>query len=123
MASRPLLFLVAVAALGLAGCGALALPAVGSAALSGGARGLVKAGTEYSFAGAAYRTFSLPVKDVYEAVHETFQVLEITTAKESFETGQVDIHGVAIDRTLSIKLDPITPTLTRMKLVVHQHGI
>jgi hypothetical protein len=74
-------------------------------------------------AGAAYRTFSSPVKDVYEAVHETFQKLEITPTKESFGGDDVTIQGVAIDRKFTIKLDPITPTLTRMKLVVSQHGI
>src|SRR5262249_39754309 len=109
------------AAFALSGCAAIAPAAVGTAALSGGGR--VKAGTEYGFGGTAYRTFSKPVKDVYEAVHETLQGLEISTKKEAFDSGIVRIHGVGIDRTFSIKLDPITPTLTRMKLVVRQHGI
>ena len=91
--------------------------------MSGGAGGLVKAGTEYTLAGAAYRTFSASVKDVYEAVHETFHRLEITLSEESFEGGEVTIRGVTIDRKFSVKLDPITPTLTRMKLTVSQHGI
>jgi len=65
--------------------------------VSGGAGGLVKAGTEYTLAGAAYRTFSASVKDVYEAVHETFHRLEITLSEESFEGGEVTIRGVAID--------------------------
>lgn len=33
------------------------------------------------------------------------------------------IHGAAIDRTFSVTLDPITPVLTRMKLIVRQYGI
>ena len=115
--------LLLAAACVVSGCAAIAPAAVGSAALSGGAGGLVKAGTEYGFSGAAYRTFSNPVKEVYEAVHETLQGLQITPTKESFDGGIVTIHGAGIDRTFSIKLDPITPALTRMKLVVRQNGI
>jgi len=49
--------------------------------------------------------------------------LQITPTHESFESGEVTIHAAAIDRKLTIKLDPITPALTRMKLNVRQHGI
>ena len=125
MVRSALACLVLVTALSVSGCAAIAIPpaAVGAAAVSGGAGGLVKAGTEYTLAGSAYRTFSSPVKDVYEAVHETFQKLEITPTDESFAGGEVTIHGVAIDRKFTIKLDPITPVLTRLKLSVRQHGI
>jgi hypothetical protein len=120
-----LALVVLASGLSYSGCAAIAIPpaAVGAAAVSGSAGGLVRAGTEYTMAGAAYRTFSSPVKDVYEAVHETFQKLQITPTKESFGGGDVTIQGVAIDRKFTITLDPITPTLTRMKLVVSQHGI
>ncbi len=120
-----LLVLALASALSRSGCAAIAIPpaAVGAAAVSGSAGGLVRAGTEYTMAGAAYRTFSSPVKDVYEAVRETFQKLEITPTNESFDGADVTIHGAAIDRKFTVKLDPITPALTRMKLVVSQHGI
>jgi|SRR5262245_1230052 len=120
-----LAIVVVASTLSWSGCAAIAIPpaAVGAAAVSGGAGGLVKAGTEYTMAGTAYRTFSSPVKDVYEAVHETFERLQITPTHESFESGEVTIHAAAIDRKLTIKLDPITPALTRMKLNVRQHGI
>jgi hypothetical protein len=120
-----LLVLALASALSCSGCAAIAIPpaAVGAAAVSGSAGGLVRAGTEYTMAGAAYRTFSSPVKDVYEAVHETLQKLEITPTNESFDGADVTIHGAAIDRTFTVKLDPITPALTRMKLVVSQYGI
>ncbi len=111
-----LLVLALASALSCSGCAAVAIPpaAVGAAAVSGSAGGLVRAGTEYTMAGAAYRTFSSPVKDVY---------LEITPTNESFDGADVTIHGTAIDRKFTVKLDPITPALTRMKLVVSQHGI
>ena len=123
MASRRLAALLVIVALGLSGCVALAPAALSSAALSGGASSLAKAGTEFTMSGGAARTFSSPLKDVYEAVHETFQRLEITVTEESFDGGEVEIHGVAIDRTFAVKLEPITPTLTQMKLTVRAHAI
>ena len=45
------------------------------------------------------------------------------TAMRGFDRADVTTHGVAIDRKFTVKLDPITPALTRMKLVVSQHGI
>jgi len=123
MPSCRLAAVLVIVALGLSGCVALAPAALGSAALSGGASSLAKAGTEFTMSGGAYRTFSSPVKDVYEAVHETFRRLEITVTAESFGGGEVEVHGVAIDRTFAVKLEPITPMLTQMKLTVRVHGL
>src|SRR5947208_16925190 len=111
-----LLVLALASALSCSGCAAIAIPpaAVGAAAVSGSAGGLVRAGTEYTMAGAAYRTFSSPVKDVYEAVHETFQKLEITPTSESFDGADVTINGSAIDRKFTVNHDPITQDISRL---------
>lgn len=106
----------------LGGCAALAPAAVGTAAIGAGAGSLVKAGTEYTLGGAAYRTFSAPLAEVYEGLRRTFEDLQITITDERFAGGEVRIHGVAIDRTFTVVLDPVTPGLTRLKLVVREMG-
>ena len=99
MLRAALVCLVLVGPLSFFGCAAVAIApaAVGAAAVSGGAGGLVKAGTEYTLAGAAYRTFSASVKDVYEAVHETFHRLEITLSEESARSRHAGPHAYEVD--------------------------
>jgi hypothetical protein len=46
------------------GCTGLELPALGAAAISAGAGSAVKAGTEYTMTGTAYRTFSLSLENL-----------------------------------------------------------
>jgi hypothetical protein len=114
--------LLLVGGLAVGGCAALAPAAVGTAAIGAGAGSLVKAGTEYTLGGAAYRTFSAPLDEVYDGVRRTFEDLQMTITRERFTGGKVRIQGVATHRTFTVVLDPVTPALTRLKLVVREMG-
>jgi hypothetical protein len=105
-------------ALGLCGCAALALPALGPL-LGGGASGAVKAGTEYTKNGAVYRTFSLPLDRAHEAMLDTLQRLDIKVLEEKrHDKGSMTIRAAAYSRRVALELEPVTPSMTRVKVVV-----
>ena len=104
-------------ALGTSGC--VALPALGAAAASGGAGGVVKAGTDYTFGGAAVQTFSAPLNEVHDIALGTLQRLGvIVTEEEKTETGVAVLRGEALKRTVSVTLEPVTPAMTRVSVAV-----
>ena len=115
---RVLPLLLAVAALG--GCAAIALPALGAGALSGGASSVVKASTEYSSTGVAYRTFSADLDDVRAAALQSLYELQIDVHEDEATKQGGRIEATAGSRTVQIRLERITPVLTRMRLVVKQ---
>ena len=104
-------------ALGTSGC--VMLPALGAAAASGGASSVVKAGTEYTFAGAAVQTFSAPLKELHEVTLATLQRLEVAVKEEeTTEAGVAVLRGEAFHRSVTITLEPVTPAMTRMTVGV-----
>jgi hypothetical protein len=104
-------------ALGTSGC--IALPALGAAAASGGAGSVVKAGTEYTFGGAAVQTFSAPLYEVHDVALGTLQRLGvIVTEEEKTETGVAVLRGKALERSVSVTLEPVTPAMTRVSVAV-----
>jgi hypothetical protein len=113
---------VLLLALTTSGCiAAAALPAVGMAAMGDAAGSMAKAGIEYTMGGAAYRTFSAPLCDVYTAVVQSLSDLEIDiTEDETLEDGGARIVGEALQREISVTLEPLTPALTRLKMVVRK---
>jgi hypothetical protein len=117
MVIRTLAVLV-VAAVGLSGCAALGLTALGAGALSGGAGAVVRAGTEYTRTGTVYRTFSLSSDQLREVVSETFARMEL--AIHADEMDGVDRHIVAHarGRVIALTLQPLTRTVTRARLSV-----
>lgn len=114
--------MLAVISLATSGCVAAAALPIGLAALSGGAGSAVKAGTDYTFGGTAYRTFAAPLEDVRDAVVGSFADLEIEiTEDEAIDGGDsVWIVGEAAHREIHVKLESITPVLTRLRMVVRQ---
>jgi hypothetical protein len=103
------------------GCAALALPAVGMSMMGDAAGGVAKAGVERTMSGAMYRTFSAPLADVRDAVRQSFRDLEIqVTEDELLIGGGAKILGEALHRHITVRLEPVTPALTRLKLVVRQ---
>ena len=109
-----------VLALATSGCVAAALP-IGLAALSGSASSAMKAGTDYTLGGAAYRTFSAPLGDVRKAVRGSFAALEIEVTEDvPIVGGGSWIVGEARQREIHVKLEPVTPALTRLRMVVRQ---
>jgi hypothetical protein len=116
------LAMLAVISFATSGCVAAAALPIGLAALSGGASSAVKAGTDYTFGGTAYRTFAAPLEDVRGAVLGSFADLEIdVTEDEPIDDGDgVWIVGAAAHREIQVKLESITPMLTRLRMVVRQ---
>ena len=105
------------------GCAALALPAVGMSMMGDAAGGVAKAGVERTMSGAMYRTFSAPLADVRDAVRQSFRDREIQISEDDLLIGGgAKIKGEALHRHITVRLEPVTPALTRLKLVV-RHGL
>ena len=105
------LLALVVLAMTASGCAALALPAVGISMMGDAAGGVAKAGV----------TFSAPLADVRDAVRQSFRDLEIqVTEDELLIGGGAKILGEALHRHITVRLEPVTPALTRLKLVVRQ---
>jgi len=105
------------------GCAALALPAVGMSMMGDAAGGVAKAGVERTMSGAMYRTFSAPLAEMRDAVRRSFRDLEIQIIEDDLLIGGgAKIRAEALHRHITVRLEPVTPALTRLKLVV-RHGL
>jgi Protein of unknown function (DUF3568) len=91
------------------------VPAVGSAAASGGGA-LVRAGAASVKNGAVYRTFDASLRDVHAAVLSTLAHLELPTPEERVDRERVTLHTQAIERRVRIDVQPITPALTQVRV-------
>ena len=116
------LIAICLCALSLSGCvAAAALPALGLSAMSDAAGSVAKAGVERTMGGSVYRTFSAPLDDVRDAVLQTFADLDLDiTEFEEPEDGGAAIRAEALNRHISVKLEPVTPALTRLKMYVRR---
>ncbi len=118
----PILAVVGIA-VGTSGCAAIGLTgaALGAGVFSAGAGAAMRAGTEITRGGVVYRTFSLPLNELRTAVGDTLARMELAIVKD-----EVDAHGDrrivawARDREVEIDLQPITRTVTRLRLVVSE---
>jgi len=118
---RVRLLALIVLAMTAPGCAALALPAVGMSIMSDAAGSAMQAGVEHTMGGATYRTFSAPLADVRAAVRQSFRDLEIQiTEDEPLIGGGAKIVGEALHREIAVQLEPVTPALTRLKMIVRQ---
>ena len=115
---RVVAVLVALAGLVLAGCAGVALPALGAAALSGGVGSVVKAGTEYTLLGTAHRTFSLPIDQLAPVVRVTLERLAFALDETRVDDTELTIEASGIERSVHLKLTPITPAMTRLTVAV-----
>jgi hypothetical protein len=104
------------AAAALQGCAALAVPVIGSAAASGSAGALVRAGAASVKGGAVYRTFDASLRDVHAAVLSTVARLELPVPDARFDHERVTLHTAGIERHVRIDLQPITPALTQVRV-------
>jgi hypothetical protein len=106
-------------AIALPGCAAaVAVPAIGSAAASGGASALVRAGSTAVQGGTVYRTFDAPLTSVHDAVETTLARLEFPTPDEQVQQERVILSANAIERHVRVDLQPITPSLTQVSVTV-----
>ena len=115
----PILPVLLATAIALPGCAAVvAVPAIGSAAASGGASALVRAGSTAVQGGTVYRTFDAPLTSVHDAVETTLARLEFPAPDEEVHQEHVILSANAIDRHVRVDLQPITPTLTQVSITV-----
>lgn len=114
-----------VITLSMTGCiAAAALPALGLAAMGDAAGSAAKAGVEHTMSGATYRTFTAPIADVHSAVLQAFRDLELeVTEDELLEDGRMRVAAEARDRHIGVKLEPVTPALTRLMMYVRKGWI
>jgi len=112
---------VALVATALHGCAAIPLAALAGPLLDVGGGVLVKTGTEYSASGTIYRTFSVPVAQVYGAVIETFRRAQITVTRDDASPQRDRIAGKLYGRRVHVELLPLTPVLTSMSLGVKRN--
>jgi hypothetical protein len=115
MMVQGLVMLIGVA-IGLSGCAAALIP-LGASALSGGTA-VVRAGTEYTNSGTVIRTFSLPANQLREAVSETFARMELAIVEDEMDGVDRRIVAHARDRSVKLRLEPLTRTVTRAHLSV-----
>ena len=104
------------AATALHGCVGLAVPVLGSAAASGSAGALVRAGANSVKGGAVYRTFDASLHEVHTAALSTLVRLQLPTPEEQVDHERVTLHTQAIERQVRIDLQPITPALTQIRV-------
>lgn len=109
-------------ALLLQGCAALGLTggAVAVAALGESAGAVVKAGTDYRLGGIAYRTFTIPLDRLHEATRDTLARMDLELRSEQSTPKGREIAATARERTIKIRLEPLTRSTTRMRLVVRR---
>jgi hypothetical protein len=96
--------------------------AVGVAALSAGAGEVLRAGTEYTLTGRALRTFTASVDSLHEATRTALNHMAFTVEREEAMNPGRRIVASAIDRTIEIELQPLSPAATRVELSV-SHGV
>jgi hypothetical protein len=109
---------VLLAAMALHGCAVLAAPALGSAAASGSAGALVRAGAGSIKNGTVYRTFDAPLRDVDAAVRTTLSRLQFPGPEEQLHRERVTLRTNAIERRVCVELQPITSALTQVSVTL-----
>jgi len=110
--------LVVALALALPSSGCIAAPVLAPAAFSAGGD-LVKAGT-VRLGGATFRTFSLPLAEVHQATRKTLDGLGFPEPEENIVEERVILYAHGVDRTVRIDLQPITPSMTQMRVLVRK---
>ena len=108
-------------AAGTSGCAAIGLTgaALGAGVFSAGAGAAVRAGTEITRGGVVYRTFSVPLNELRTAVGDTMARMELAVVHDEVdEHGDRRIVAWAREREVEIALQPVTRTVTRLRLVV-----
>ena len=110
MGSMRALFVLLVA-LGLAGCEAAALTALGVGA---------SAGVSHTLSGITYRTFAEPLPKVKAASLKALQRMQIKVASTSRIDNGEQIKARAADRDIEIELEALSPNTTRMRVVASQ---
>ncbi len=105
--------LILFAVVSLPGCAAVALTA-------GGVAG--SAGVNHTLGGIVYKTFNAPVKDVRQAAIRSLGDMEIKVNQDEVADFGWQIFAEAYKRTIDIRLERLTPSTTRMRVVTSENA-
>lgn len=101
------IIVLAIAALPLAGCSAIAISALG---------GGTAAGVSYTMSGTVSRTFTAPLHNVRVAVLAALQNMQIDARPIGKAGDENEISAKSINRSIDIELEEISPNVTRMSV-------
>ena len=120
MTSIRVILVIAVVTIGFGGCAAIGLTgaALGASALSTGAGVAVQAGKEYTRGGTVYRTFSLSLPETRLALGDALERMEIAVVRDEDDADDRVIMAEAREREIVVRLQPVTRTVTRLRLEV-----
>lgn len=107
----------------LGGCAAVGITAgaVAVAAVGAGAGEVIRAGTEYSLTGTAFRTFTASVDTLHEVTRATLSRMAFTLEREEALSPGRLIVASGMGRSIEIELEPLSPSVTRMELIVKRN--
>ena len=111
------LALAAIATLAT-GCTGLELVPLGAAAISAGVGNAVKAGTEYTLTGTAYRTFNLPLEDLSAVVRRTLERMDLPVTEATVHETRLTLMAEGIGRTVRLTFTPVSTSMTRLGITV-----
>ena len=101
------IIVLAIVALPLAGCEAIAISALG---------GGTAAGVSYTMSGTVSRTFTASLPKVRAAALAALQLMQIDVSSIGKAGDGKEISAKSISRSIDIELDEISPNLTRMSV-------
>jgi hypothetical protein len=104
---------LALAALTLNGCAAVALTAVGVG---------MATGVNHQLGGMVYKTFTTPQAQVKRATYGAMNRMQIKVVQNKREGSSETITAKAGDRDIVVELEALTPNTTRMKVTAKQNG-
>lgn len=104
---------LALASLGLNGCAAVALTALGVG---------MATGVSHQLGGMVYKTFSTSQANVKRAAFGAMNRMQIKVTQSKRDGSNETIHAKAGDREIVIELEALTPATTRMKVQARQNG-
>lgn len=103
------------------GCAAIPLTVALGGAFSAGAGAVVNAGREYAKSGAVYRTFAVPQAELRAAMSEVLERMELAVVRDAMDDDDRVIEARANEREILLRLEPVTRTVSRLRVVV-EHG-
>lgn len=105
--------LVAVAAVGLNGCVAVGLTALGVG---------MATGVSHTLSGMVYKTFTTPQAQVKHAAYGALNRMQVKVVNAKRDGSTETIKAKAGDRDIEIELEALTPATTRMTVTAKKDG-
>ena len=110
---RTTIAVLALSTLGLSGCAAVGLTALGVG---------MGTGVGHHLGGMVYKTFTAPQSQVKRAAQGALGRMQVKVVKSQRDGSTETITAKAGDRDIDIVLEALTPNTTRMKVTARQSG-